>query len=82
MKGMYFLLQKKNPRFTKDNTRIYRMIRLLRLQMKNSNLNPQTHFARETLAEAAASFQDPEAAHDVVALSNPMQMEEIPEGQR
>ena len=68
----------------KDNTRLYRMIRLLSLQMKNSNSNPrsQAHFALETLAEATTSFQDPKAAHDDAALSNPMQMEEIPEGQR
>ena len=60
------------------------MIRLLRLQMNNSNSNPssQAHFALETLAEAAASFQDPEVAHDATALSNPMQIEEILEGQR
>ena len=84
MKGMYFLLQKINLRFMKDKTRIYRMIRLLRLQMKNSNSNPssQAHFALETLAEATTSFQDPEGAHDAVALSNPMQIEEILEGQR
>ena len=52
--------------------------------MKNSKSNPssQAHFALETLAKAAASFQDPEAAHDAAALSNPMQMEEILEGQR
>ena len=77
MKGMYFLLQKRNMRFMKDNTKIYRMIRLLRLQMNNSNSNPssQSHFTLETLAEAATSFQDLEAAHDAVALSNPMQIE-------
>ena len=51
MKGMYFLLQKMNLRFMKDNTRLYRMIRILRLQIKNSNSNPsfQSHFALETL---------------------------------
>ena len=42
MKGMYFLLQKRNMRFMKDNTKIYRMIRLLRLQMNNSNSNPSS----------------------------------------
>ena len=75
MKGMYFLQQKRNLRFMKDNTGIYRMIRLLRLQMKNSNSNPsyRDHFALETLAEAA---------HDAATLSNPMQTEEILEGQR
>ena len=84
MKGMYFLLQKRNLRFMKDNTKLCRMIRILRLQMKNSNSNPssQAHFALETLAEATTSFQDPEGPHDAVALSNPMQIEEILEGQR
>ena len=40
MKGMYFLLQKRNLRFMKDNSRLYRMIRLMRLQKKNSNPSP------------------------------------------
>ena len=53
MKGMYFLLQKRNLRFMKDNTRLYRMIRLLRLQMKISNPNSQAHLVLENLAEAA-----------------------------
>ena len=82
MKGRYFLLQKRNMRFMKGNTRLYRIIILLRLQMKNSNRNPQTHFALETLAEATASFHDLEVARDATSLSNPMQIEEIPEGQR
>ena len=68
----------------KDNTMIYRMIRLLRLQMKNSNSNPssQAHFALETLAMVVASFQDLEAAHDATTQSNPKQMEELPERER
>ena len=82
MRWMYTLLQKINLRLMKDNSRLYRMIRLSRLQKKNSNPSSQAHFALETLAKAAASFQDPKAAHDVVALSNPMQMEEITKGQR
>ena len=36
MKGRYFLLQKRNHRFMKDNTRMYRMIKTLRLQVRNS----------------------------------------------
>ena len=58
MRGMYILLQKRNLRLMKDNARLYRMIRLLRLQMKNSNSNPssQDHFALETLAEVATRF--------------------------
>ena len=66
----------------RDNTRLQRMIRLMRLQKKDSNPIPQAHLALETLAEAAASFQDPEAAHDAAALSNSMQMEEILKGKR
>ena len=51
------------------------MIKLLRLQKKNSKPSSQAHFALETLAEAAASFKDPEVAHDVAALSNSMKIE-------
>ena len=49
--------------------------------MKNSNSNPssQAHCALETLAEATSIFQDPEAAYDVAALSNTMQVEGVPE---
>ena len=63
----------------KDNPRLYRMIRLMRLQKKNSNPSPEAHLALETLAQATTSLQGPEAVHDVVALSNPMQVEETPE---
>ena len=50
--------------------------------MKNSNSNhsSQAHFALETLAEVATSFQDLEAAHDAAAMTKLMQIEEIPEG--
>ena len=83
MKGMYFLLQKRNLRFMKDNTRIYRMIRILRLQVKNSISNPSshTHFALEILAEAAVSLQNPEVARDVVVFPNLMQAEGVPQDQ-
>ena len=50
--------------------------------MKNSNLNSQAHLALETLAEAAISLQDLEATHDVVVIPNPIQVEEILEGQK
>ena len=56
MRGMYFLLQKKNMIFMKDNARLYRMIRLSRFQNKNSNPNPKTHLVLETLAEAVISL--------------------------
>ena len=56
MKGRYFLLQKRNMRFMKDNTRLYKMIKLSRLQNKNSNPSSQVHLELETLVEAATSF--------------------------
>ena len=64
----------------KDNTRFYRMIRLLRLQMKNSNPNPRTHLALETLAEATISFQDPKVDHGVDDNPNLVRVQEVPEG--
>ena len=81
MRGMYTLLQKGNMRLMKDNARIYRMIRLSRLQMKNSNPESQAYLALETLAEAAISLQDLEATCDATNIPNPMQVAEIPEGQ-
>ena len=62
----------------KDNTRLYRMIKLMRLQKKNANPSPQTQLALKTLAEVATNFQDPKVSHDV---SNLMQAEEILEYQ-
>ena len=68
----------------KDNTRMYRMIRLLRLQVKNSKSNPrsQTHFALEILVEVAVSLQNPEAAQDATDFPNIGQAEEGPEDQK
>ena len=47
----------------------------------NSNPNPRTHLALETLAEVAISLQNPEVAHDIVDIPNLMQVEEVLEGQ-
>ena len=68
-------------RLMSDNTRLYRMIRLMRLQKKNSSPSPQAHLALETLAEGAASLQDLEATREVVVLPNLMQGEGAPENQ-
>ena len=62
----------------RDNTRLYKMIRLMRLQKKKTNPIPQPHLALETLVEVASSLQDPEVAHDVVVFPNPMQGEGVP----
>ena len=40
MRGMYILLKIRNLRYMKENTRLYKMISLLRLQVKNSIPNP------------------------------------------
>ena len=84
MKGRYFLLQKRNQRFMNDNTRLYRMIRILRLQVKNSKSNhsSQTHFSLETLAEVAVSLQNPKAVQDATDFPNIGQVEEVPEDQQ
>ena len=58
---MYVLLKRINLRYMKDNTRLYKIIRLLRLQLNNSKSNPSSRFALETLAEAAVSLQNPKA---------------------
>ena len=57
-------------RLMKDNTRLYRMIILMRLQNKNSNPSPQTQVALETLAEAAVSLQNPKAIQEAADLPN------------
>ena len=81
MRGMYTLLQKINMRLMKENARLYREIRLSRLQMNNSNPKSQAHLALETLAEETISLQDPDAMCDAAAIPNPMQVAKMPEGQ-
>ena len=76
MRGMYILQQKRNLRLMKDNSRLYRIIRLSRLEKKNSNPISQAQLALETLSEAAISLQDPEVAHDVADILDIMQVEE------
>ena len=66
----------------KDNTRLYKMIRLLRLQLKNSISNPSSRLTLETLAEAAVSLQNPEAIQEATDFPNIGQVEEIPEYQQ
>ena len=57
LRERYAFLKRINKRYLKDNTRIYRMIRLQRLQMKEAKQNPSTHLTLKTLAEAALSLQ-------------------------
>ena len=76
MRGMYILLKIRNLRYMKDNTRLYRMIKLLRLQVNNSKPNPSTHFSLETLVEAAVSLQNPESIQVVADPPNDEKAEE------
>ena len=62
MRERYIFLKRLNKRYLKDNTRLYRMIRFQRLQMKYAKPNPSTHLTLETLAEAAVSLQPPESS--------------------
>ena len=52
----YIFLKRLNKRYLKDNTRLYRMTSLQKLQMKEAKLNPSSHLTLETLAEAAVSL--------------------------
>ena len=78
MRGMYVLLKRRNMRLMKDNSRLYKMIRMSRLY---KDPNPKTRLALETLVEVAISLQDLEVAHDVADIPNLMQVEEVPEVQ-
>ena len=78
---MYVLLKTRNLRYMKDNTRIYRMIRLLRMHLNISRSNPSSHFTLETLAEAAVSLQNPKVIQEVADFPNIGQDEEILEYQ-
>ena len=82
MRGMYILLKRRNLRYMKDNTRLYRRIRLLRLQVKNSKITPSTHFSLETLAEATIILQNLESIHAIVDPPNVEQVEERSEGKQ
>ena len=70
MRERYVFLKRLNKRYLKDNTRLYRMIRLQRLQMNDAKPNPSTHLTLETLVEAGVSLQPPESSQDTANLPN------------
>ena len=76
LRERYAFLKRLNKRYLKDNIRLYRMISLQRLQMKEAKLNPSTHLTLETLAEAVVSLHPPEASQ--VAI-NPPNIEPVEE---
>ena len=53
---IYIFLKRLNTRYLKDKIRLYRMVRLQRLQLKEAKENPSSHPTLETLAEAAVSL--------------------------
>ena len=56
MRERYIFLKILNKRYLKNNTRLYRMIKIQRLQIKDANPNPSTHLTLETLDEVAVSL--------------------------
>ena len=52
----YIFLKRLNKRYLKDNTRLYRIISLQKLQMKEAKLNPSSHLTMKTLVEVAVSL--------------------------
>ena len=52
----YIFLKRMNKRYLRDNTRLYRMVSLQRLQLKEAKENPSSHLALSTLVEAAISL--------------------------
>ena len=70
MRERYIFLKRLNKIYMKDNTRLYRMIKLQRLHMKDAKPNPSTHLTLETLAAAVISLQHPESGQVAAHLPN------------
>ena len=81
IKRKYTKLEESNLKLMKENTRLYKRIRLAKLQTRNSSPQSQAHQKLETLAEVAMILCDPEATSDVVSIPNPIQVAETPKGQ-
>ena len=81
LKKKYTKIEERNLRFMKDNTKLYRKIRLSKLQTKYSNPQSQAHHKLETLAEVAMNIYDSEVASNSIAIQNPIQVAETPEEQ-
>ena len=60
----------------KDNTKLYKKIRLSKLHTKDSNPQSQAHHNMETLAEVAMNLYDLEVASDSTTIPNPIQVTE------
>ena len=62
----YIFLKRLFTRYLKDNTRLYRMVRPQRLQLKEAKENPRSLPTLETLAEATVSLQSLETSQAIV----------------
>ena len=72
----YIFLKRLNTRYLKENTRLLRMVRLQRLQLKEAKSNPSIHLALSTLAEVAISLQPPETSQGPTNTPNTKPSEE------
>ena len=73
----YIFLKRLNTRYLKDNARLYRMIRIQRLQLKEAKENPSSHLMLETQAQDAVSLRPLETSQVAV---NPPSIEPAEEG--
>ena len=62
----YIFLKRLNKIYLKDSTRLYRVVRIQRLQLKEAKANPSSHLMLSTLAKAAISLQPLEASQGIV----------------
>ena len=62
LRERYAFLKGLNKRYLKNNIRLYRMISLQRLQIKEAKLNLSTHLTLETLVEVVVSLKPLEAS--------------------
>ena len=81
IKGKYTKLEESNLRLRKEKIRLYRKIRLSKLQKGNSIPQSQAHQKLETLAEVAMSLFGLEVACDTAANPKPRQDAETSKGQ-
>ena len=74
-------MEENNVRLRKENTKLYKKIKVSKLQTRNSSPQSQAHQKLETLADIAMSLCDPKATYDVATIPNPIQVVETPKGQ-
>ena len=81
LKRKYTKLEESNLSLMKDNTKLYRKIRLSKLHTKYSNPHSKAHHNIKTLADVAMNLYGPEVACDSIAIPDPIQVAETLEEQ-